>query len=82
MNLTSRTPSIEFVLRPHEVLSLDNNRQHSMAIECKNGVIWITREGGHHDHILSAGNRYIPEAKGNIVIEAIGESQVNIVENR
>jgi hypothetical protein len=80
MILSSRTPKIELFLRPREVLSLDN-RQHPMAIECKNGVIWVTRTGGHKDHILNAGERYIPNAKGSIVIQAIGESQVNIVEN-
>ncbi|MGE5463741.1 MAG: DUF2917 domain-containing protein [Syntrophothermus sp.] len=80
MNLTSRTPKIELLLRPDEVLSLDN-RQHRMAIECRNGVIWVTREGGHGDHILSAGSRYVPSARGCIVIQAIGESRVNIVEN-
>ena len=81
MNLTSGTPKIELNLRPREVLSLDNS-QHSMAIECKDGVIWVTRENGHGDHILSAGSRYVPSAKGSIVIEAIGESCVNIVETR
>ena len=81
MTLTSGTPKIELVLRPREVLSIDN-RQYPMAIECKNGVIWVTRAGGHGDHILSAGSRYVPEAKGSIVIEAIGESCVNIVETR
>jgi hypothetical protein len=80
MTLISRTPKIELLLRPREVLSLDN-RQHSMAIECKNGVIWVTRAGGHKDHILNAGDRYIPGAGGSIVIEAIGESCVNILEN-
>jgi hypothetical protein len=80
MNLTSRTPKIELFLRPREVLSLDNH-QHPMAIECKNGVIWVTRAGGHKDHILNAGERYIPTAKGSIVIESIGEARVNIVEN-
>ena len=80
MNLTSATPKIELILRPREVLSLEN--QHRMAIECKDGVIWVTRAGGHKDHILRAGERYIPDARGSIVIEAMGASCVNIVENR
>ena len=79
MTLTTRTPKIELLLRPHEVLSLDN-RQYPMAIECKNGVIWVTRTGGHKDYILNAGERYIPDAQGSIVIEALGESRVDIVE--
>lgn len=81
MNLTSATPRIELLLRPREVLSLDH-RQHPMSIECKDGVVWVTRENGHGDHILSAGSRYVPSARGRIVIEAIGESCVNIIENR
>ena len=81
MNLTTRTPKIELFLRPREVLSLEN-RPSQIAIECKNGVVWVTRTGGHHDHILSAGSRYIPPAKGSIVIEAIGESRLDIVETR
>ena len=80
MTLISSTPKIELFLRPREILSLDN-RQPSMAIECKDGMIWVTRTGGHKDHILNAGERYIPGAKGSIVIEAIGESQVNIIEH-
>lgn len=81
MNLTSRTLKIELLLRPREVLNLDN-RQPRTAIECKNGVIWVTRTGGHKDHILNAGDRFIPGAKGSLVIEAIGESRLNIVEAR
>jgi len=52
-----------------------------MAIECKNGVIWVTCPGEHQDHILHAGRRYVPKNKGAIVIEAIGESSVEIEEN-
>ena len=79
MNITSKTPRIELILHAREVLSLDN-RQQPMAIECKDGMVWVTRTGGHGDHILSSGSRYIPRAKGNIVIEAIGKSRVNIEE--
>jgi len=80
MNLTSKTPRIELLLQPREVLNLDNN-QNRMAIECKNGVIWVTCPGEHQDHILHAGRRYVPKNKGAIVIEAIGESSVEIEEN-
>lgn len=81
MNLTSTTPKLELLLRPREVLSLDN-RQRRLSIECNDGMVWVTRAGGHGDHILNAGSRYVPGASGSIVIEAIGESCVNIVETR
>jgi hypothetical protein len=80
MNLTSKTPRIELLLQPHELLSL-NNRQQPVAVACKNGVIWVTCEGESRDQILRAGKRYAPKTKGSIVIEAIGEACVDIEEN-
>jgi hypothetical protein len=80
MNLTSETSRIELLLQPRQVLSLDNS-QHRMAIECKNGVIWVTCAGEHRDHILHAGRSYIPQTKGSVVIEAIDEACVDIAEN-
>ena len=80
MNLVSKTPRIELLLQPREVLNLDN--QERMAIECKNGVVWVTCAGEARDHILQAGRRYVPKAKGTIVIEAIDEARVDIEENK
>lgn len=80
MNLTSTTPRVELLLQSHQLLNLDNS-QHRMAIECKNGVIWVTCAGEYQDHILEAGRRFVPKTKGTVVIEAIHESCVNIEEN-
>lgn len=80
MNLTSKNPRIELLLRQREVLNLDNS-QHHTAIECKNGVIWVTSPGEYQDHILHAGRRYVPKTKGTVVIEAIAEARVDIEEN-
>jgi hypothetical protein len=81
MNLTSQTPRIELLLHSRELVNLDNN-QNRMAIECKNGVIWLTCPGEYQDHILRAGRRYVPRTKGTIVIEAIGDAHVDIEERR
>lgn len=80
MNLTSRTPRVELLLHSRQVLNLDNS-QDQMAIECKNGVIWVTCAGEYQDHILRAGRRLVPKTKGTVVIEAIDESRVDIEEN-
>jgi Protein of unknown function (DUF2917) len=80
MNLTSQTPRVELLLHSREILNLDNN-QNRMAIQCRNGVIWITSAGEYEDHILQAGRRYVPKKKGTIVIEAIDEARVDIEEN-
>ena len=80
MNLTSRTPRVELLLHARQVLNLDNS-QNRMAIQCRNGVIWVTSAGEYKDHILQAGKRYVPRKKGTIVIESIGESRVDVEEN-
>ncbi len=80
MNLMSKTPKIELLLQPRELLSLDNRKQ-LLAVECKNGVVWITCEGEWRDQVLRAGRRYVPKTRGNIIIEAIGEACVDIEEN-
>ena len=77
----SKNPKIELLLHPREVLNLDN-RQQQMAIECKNGVIWVTCAGEQQDYVLRAGRRYIPKTKGIVVIEAIDEARVDIEENK
>lgn len=80
MNLMSKTPKIELLLQPHELLSL-NNRRQPVAFSCKNGVVWITCEGEARDQVLRAGRRYTPKTKGSIVIEAISEACIDIEEN-
>ena len=80
MNLSSRTSRIELLLRPRQVLNLDN-RGHRMAIGCKNGVVWVTSAGEQKDYILHAGKSYIPRTKGSVVIQAIDEACVDIAEN-
>lgn len=80
MNLTSRTPRIELLLKPQEVVTLDNAQQ-PVAVECKTGIVWVTCSGDGNDHVLDVGSRYIPKTKGNIVIQSIGEARVDIIEN-
>jgi predicted ATPase len=79
MNLISKTPKIELLLHPHQVLNLDDT-DHRMAIECKSGVIWVTHTGENQDYMLSAGKRYTSKNKGKIIVEAIDESCLGIEE--
>lgn len=79
MNIRSQTPKVELVLRPRELLTL-NNLQHRMAIECKQGVLWVTSSGDKDDHVLSAGQFYMPVNNKKVVIEAIDDSCVDLEE--
>ena len=79
MNLSTKNPKVELLLHPRDVLTL-NNVHHGMAIECKDGILWVTCSGEYEDHMLRAGRRYISKNTGNVVIEAINEACVDIEE--
>jgi len=79
MNLNSKTPKLELLLHTHQLLALDN-AQHNMAIECKEGVIWVTTTGEPRDQMLYSGQRYVPISNGRVVIEALDEACVDIEE--
>ncbi|MGZ9165722.1 MAG: DUF2917 domain-containing protein [Anaerolineales bacterium] len=79
MKLISQTPRIELILKPHQLLSLGQVR-HRMAIECKQGVLWVTSSGDHDDHLLYAGQRFTPVNNRKLVIEAIKDACVDIEE--
>jgi hypothetical protein len=80
MNLNSKTQKLELLLRSHQLLTLDNTH-HKMAIECKEGMIWVTSAGDYRDYMLCPGKRYVPKTNGEVVIEAIDEACVDIEEN-
>ncbi len=79
MNLSSQTRKIELLLKKHQLLSL-TEAQPRMAIECKNGVIWVTHSGEGQDYMLRAGHRYEPKTPGSVVIEALDDACVDIEE--
>ncbi len=79
MNLSSKTQKVELNLRPHELLTL-HNIHHGMAIECKDGILWVTCSGEHQDYMLRPGRRFIARGDGDLVIEAIDHSCVDIEE--
>jgi len=77
MNITSKTPKIELLLQPRQILDLEET-EHRMAIECKSGVLWVTHSGEAQDYMLKAGKRYTSKTKGKIVIQAINEARLGI----
>jgi hypothetical protein len=79
MNLNSTTPKLELHLHSRQLLTLENT-QHHMAIECKEGVVWVTCAGDRQDYMLRSGRRFEPKTNGELVIEAIDEARVDIEE--
>jgi DUF2917 family protein len=79
MNIRSQTHKLELLLKKHQLLTL-NEVQPQMAIECKQGVIWVTHSGERQDYMLRAGRQYLPKGKGKLVIEAVDDARVDIEE--
>jgi hypothetical protein len=79
MNINSQTHKIELLLKKHQLLTL-SEAQPKMAIECKDGIIWVTNSGEAQDYMLRPGRHYIPRTKGSLVIEAIADACVDIEE--
>jgi hypothetical protein len=79
MQIKPQTHKLELLLKKHQLLTL-NETQPQMAIECKEGVIWVTHSGDPQDYMLRAGRHYIPKGKGSLVIEAIADARVDIEE--
>ncbi len=80
MNIRSQGRKIELVLKKHQLLTL-NETQPKMAIECKEGVLWVTHAGDPRDYMLKAGLHFSPKGKGSLVIEAIDDARVDIEES-
>ena len=79
MKLISPTSKIELILRPRELLTLGRVR-HRMAIECKQGVLWVTSSSDPGDHVLFVGQRYSPVNNWSVLIEAISDACIDIEE--
>ncbi len=79
MNIRSQTHKVEVLLKKHQLLTL-NEVQPRMAIECKQGVIWVTHAGERQDYMLRAGRHYMPKGQGTLVIEAVDDACVDIEE--
>ncbi len=79
MNIRPQAHKLQLILKKHQLLSL-NEVQPKMAIECKEGVIWVTHSGDPQDYVLRPGRQYSPKGKGSLVIEAIDDACVDIAE--
>ncbi len=79
MTFISYTHQIELMLKRKQMLSLAE-AQPGLAIECKQGVIWITYAGDFTDYILNPGERFQPRFTGPVTIEALDDACLNIAE--
>ena len=55
-------------------------RNAAMRVECVSGQLWVTQPGDPVDHILAAGDAFQAHSPGALIVQAMRESSVRIME--
>ena len=79
MNIATPSNKVRLVLKKHQLLALRGAKSR-LAINCNDGVLWVTNSNDNRDHILIASDKFSPGRKGNVLIEAMRDSFVDIEE--
>ena len=79
MNITTPTSKVRMTLKKHQLLSLRGAKPH-VAIQCKDGVLWITNSNDNRDHIIVSTEKFSPRRKGTVLIQAMRDSRIDIEE--
>ena len=66
----------QFELVPAQILRL--NAARGARIICEAGVIWVTQEGHTKDYFLCAGESLCIDAKGMVLVEAMGGAAAKV----
>jgi Protein of unknown function (DUF2917) len=51
------------------------------AILVTNGILWVTQEGDPQDYVLSAGERFVANRHGAVVVEALTDAALRTTRN-
>jgi hypothetical protein len=54
---------------------------HGDAILVTQGTLWVTQEGDLQDYVLSAGERFIADRHGMVVVEALTDASMRFSRN-
>jgi hypothetical protein len=49
-----------------------------LAVRARSGALWITQEGDHQDHLVAAGERFVADRHGSLVVSAFARSEVEL----
>lgn len=61
----------EWTLDPSTVKLLNLGRKAAgHVLRCISGTLWVTQEGDARDHVLNAGEEFVIETPGVVVVQA------------
>jgi len=49
-----------------------------LVVRVRDGSLWITQTGDSADHVVRAGERFVAERAGRLVVSAFGHSEVEL----
>jgi hypothetical protein len=64
-------------LRKGEVWPITSSLR-GLAIECRQGILWVTQEGDPKDYILEPGQRFVVARRGSVVVEACSDARLRV----
>ena len=59
-----------------ELISFWANGEPGVRVTCLSGILWVTCENDLVDYLLMSGERFIPRARGKIVIHALSPARI------
>lgn len=74
---SNQNNNISLTLQPHQVRKLVGVIPGTI-ISCDKGIIWLTESDDHQDYALRPGRRVVIRKKGEVLIEAVNESDLHI----
>lgn len=65
-------------LHPRDVFHTQKINPGTTVI-CEQGILWLTRADDFHDYMLNPGESLVVNQQSNVVIEALSEARLSIV---
>lgn len=78
MNLPYKQNSHISVQLPPRSLQRVHRVMPGMTITCRKGILWLTQTGSIDDYTLMPGERMVVASRGDLLIEAMQESDLSI----
>jgi Protein of unknown function (DUF2917) len=74
---SNQNKNVSLNLQPHQVRKLVGVIPGTI-VSCDNGIIWLTESDDPQDYALRPGHRVVIRKKGDVLIEAVNESDLHI----
>ncbi|HEY3311638.1 MAG TPA: DUF2917 domain-containing protein [Anaerolineales bacterium] len=79
MNLTIQHPTDSKIKLQRREFVTAQKMAAGTTLVCEQGVLWMTRANDIQDYMLKPGDRLVLKDKSSVLIEALSEARLSIV---